>query len=431
MTINSSIADLDELVLLCRDERARSYITEAVNCYRGGAYRAAIVATWIAVCFDIIDKLRELNLSGDKAAEKIVEGLNKARASNDVASSLKFERELLDIARDQFELLSHLEHIDLDRLQQDRNRCAHPSLLSDDQIFQPSGELARLHIRSAVTHLLQHPPVQGKSALERLVREVNSEYFPNDVKKATASLSSGPLKRPRETLVRNFIVILLKQALAADIEWKHRSRTYAALGAVRSLHPAMFETAIHEKLTPLFRVVEDDKLNLVILLLSKVSDCWHQLEPDVCHRIENYVLDIPADNLDDLEFLLSFQPLRKQAVGRLAKATKKELQQNLFFELPNEVAEKFIDLYLASKNYAEANEWAKEISIYASDFSAEQQRRIIEGINNNSQVSFSIEVGGVLRKFRQTNKILPSEFDVLLESAGLEKYLQIDVDELV
>lgn len=425
MAINSSIADLDELVLLCRDERARSYITEAVNCYRGGAYRAAIVATWIAVCFDIIDKLRELNLSGDKAAEKIIEGLNKARASNDVASSLKFERELLDIARDQFELLSHLEHIDLDRLQQDRNRCAHPSLLSDEQVFQPSGELARLHIRSAVTHLLQYPPVQGKSALERLVREVDSEYFPGDVRKATASLSSGPLKRPRESLVRNFIVVLLKQALAVDIEWKHRWRTYAALGAVRSLHPAMFEAAIQEKLTPLLRVVGDDKLGLVILLLSKVNDCWHHFEPDVSHRIENYVLNIPTDNLDSLDFLLSFQPLRKQAVSRLAKTTKKELQKNLFFALPSEVAEKYIDFYLDSKNYAEANEWAKEISLYVSDFSADQQQRIIQGIGKNGQISFSNEVGGVLRNLRQTNKIPPSEFDAMLVSNDLEKYVPV------
>lgn len=430
MAINSSIADLDELVLLCRDERARSYITEAVNCYRGGAYRAAIVATWIAVCFDIIDKLRELNLSGDKAAEKIVEGLNKARASNDVASSLKFERELLDIARDQFELLSHLEHIDLDRLQQDRNRCAHPSLLSDEQVFQPSGELARLHIRSAVTHLLQHPPVQGKSALERLVREVDSEYFPGDVKKATASLSSGPLKRPRESLVRNFIVVLLKQALAVDIEWKHRWRTYAALGAVRSLHPAMFEAAIQEKLTPLLRVVGDDKLSLVILLLSKVNDCWHHLEPDVSHRIENYVLNIPTDKLDHLDFLLTFQPLKKQAISRIAKITKKELQQNIIFALPSEVAEKYIDFYLDSKNYAEANEWAKEMSLYASYFSADQQLRIIQGIGKNGQISFSNEVGGVLRNLRQTNKMPPSEFDAMLVSNDLEKYVPVVVDDL-
>lgn len=421
--INASIVDLDELVLLCRDDRARSYITEAVSCYRGGAYRAAIVAAWIAVCFDIIDKLRELSLSGDKAAEKIVEALDKARASNDMASSLKFERELLDVARDQFELLSHLEHIDLDRLQQDRNRCAHPSLLSDDQAFQPSGELARLHIRSAVTHLLQHPPVQGKSALERLVREVGSEYFPDDVKKATASLSSGPLKRPRETLVRNFVVVLLKQALAADTGWKQRWRIYAALGAIKSLHPAMFVSAIQEKLTPLLRAVEDINLSTVILLLKMVEDCWHCLEQDVRHRIENYVVNLPEDSLDSLDFLLAFGPLNKQASVRLAKTTRAELRNTSFFGLPSELADKFITIYLSSKNFAEANEWAQEMSFYASDFSAEQQTRIIKGIRENSQVYDSIEVGQVIRGLRAKNKMQSDEFDALLASNDLKKYI--------
>ena len=60
MNTNTALADLDELILLCRDDKARLYIVEAVTCYRSGAYRSAIVATWIAVCYDIIDKLREL-----------------------------------------------------------------------------------------------------------------------------------------------------------------------------------------------------------------------------------------------------------------------------------------------------------------------------------------------------------------------------------
>ena len=39
--------DLDELVLKCRDERARAYIREAVTCSRAGACRSTFVATWI------------------------------------------------------------------------------------------------------------------------------------------------------------------------------------------------------------------------------------------------------------------------------------------------------------------------------------------------------------------------------------------------
>lgn len=50
----SPFEDLDELTLRCRDEKAREHISEAVASYRVGACRAAIVTTWIAVCFDVI-----------------------------------------------------------------------------------------------------------------------------------------------------------------------------------------------------------------------------------------------------------------------------------------------------------------------------------------------------------------------------------------
>ena len=48
------LADLDELVHAVALTRHVDIIAEAISCYRAGAYRAAIVTTWIAVCYDII-----------------------------------------------------------------------------------------------------------------------------------------------------------------------------------------------------------------------------------------------------------------------------------------------------------------------------------------------------------------------------------------
>jgi hypothetical protein len=96
------LQDLAELVLKCRDQRAKTYIAEAVSCYQGGAYRAAIVATWIAVTYDIIEKLRELTLAGDNEAVRITEEIETNRVSGNVKKSLDLERSLLDVARDKF-----------------------------------------------------------------------------------------------------------------------------------------------------------------------------------------------------------------------------------------------------------------------------------------------------------------------------------------
>jgi hypothetical protein len=57
------LSDLDELILRCRSDCARDHIREAVLAYKSGAYRASIVATWTAIVFDLIDKIRELSIS--------------------------------------------------------------------------------------------------------------------------------------------------------------------------------------------------------------------------------------------------------------------------------------------------------------------------------------------------------------------------------
>ena len=415
------LADLDELILRCRDERARSYIAEAVGCYRASAFRSAIVATWVAVCYDIIDKLRDLALAGDRGAEEIIEKVDAARRANDFAKTLRLERELIDVARDRFELISHLEHIDLARLREDRNRCAHPSLNSDEAMFSASAELARVHIRAAVTYLLEHPPAQGKFALERLTREVSSEYFPISAEGAHASLSLGPLRRPRASLVRNFIVVLFKLALDEHSDYKVRLRIVSALVATRRLHPEMFTMALREKVNLIFREATDADLMRVTSVLLDVGDLWEQIAGDVRNRIENFVCSLP--DLRYLNELLDFSPLAKQARERLRLATIEELDQEFYFTLHEFVGDKYIESYLASKNYEQANERAKRLAVYAPDMSEFQQRRIVAGIDSNGQLRGSFEAGGLISALRRTNKIENATFDALLRACGLEKFV--------
>ncbi|HVY23910.1 MAG TPA: hypothetical protein VG962_11230 [Steroidobacteraceae bacterium] len=425
----SPLTDLDEMILKCRDDRTKTYIAEAVASYRAGAFRSSIVGAWIAVCFDVIEKLRELALSGDKEAEMRIDELEKMQRSGDITNALRFERELLKLARDKFELISHLEFIDLERLQEDRNRCAHPSLVSEGRVFSPSAELARVHLYSAVTHLLQHPPVQGKYALDKLVSAVDSEYFPEKKDTAKDSLASGPLRRPRESLVRNFVIVLLKRLIKEDIEWNHKRRVAAALASVFELHPHYYADALKEKLSPMLRSLSDQELKRVINFFRMVMDTWQYVEVDLRHRIEAFVSALPVDLLDELDFLLRFEPLQKHASSRVSRITRAELKETLFFSLPMEVADRFIALYLESRNFNQANEWAKQLAIYVSDFNEEQIRRIVTGAAGNDQILNSIELGALLKVLRGSKKISPAEFDSLLMASGLSRYVSINDDE--
>jgi hypothetical protein len=418
----SPLEDLDELTLRCRDERARLYISEAVSSYRAGAFRSTIVATWIAVCFDVIEKLRELSLAGDKEAEKFVQELDTTRRTGDLTRALKFERELLEIAKEKFELISPLEYIDLERLQADRNRCAHPSLTSDDKAYTPSAELARLHLHSAVTHLLQHPPVQGKYALDRLTQEIDSEYFPSTSKDARIAFSSGPLRRPRESLVRNLVLVLTKALLKDKPNFKRRMRLTAALAAVRELHPEPASATLSERLSQLFRTVPDKELSYATSFLQYVADSWQYLEADVRQRLQNYVKDLPVDDFDSLEIYLRYTPLQTQARHRVAVATKKELSQAMFWDMPSEVADRYIDIYLASDSFDDANAWAKQMFVHTVDFKPDHVRRLITAAAKNSQVTGSFQFTPLLNTLRGKKKIPADEFEQLLRENNLEEF---------
>lgn len=154
MRLAEGLVDLDALVLACRDVRARELLAEAVGAYRAGSYRAAIVTTWIGVLFDFIFKLRELSAEDDADAKKLVEEFDLARTNNDKDAAMKLERGVLDHCESTFEFVSKQERIDLQRLLDDRNRCAHPAWRGEDERFDPPAELARTHMRAAVDILL-------------------------------------------------------------------------------------------------------------------------------------------------------------------------------------------------------------------------------------------------------------------------------------
>jgi hypothetical protein len=418
------LADLDELVLRCRDDRAKSLIAEAVSSYKVGAFRAAIVATWIAVSFDLIEKLRELALAGDSGAEKQVERLERIRAANDIASALAFERELLKLSRDEFELISPVEYVDLERVQADRHRCAHPSLADESSPYAPSAELARTHIVSAVDHVLRHPPAQGKFALARLLSQVDSEYFPTRKTDAIAAFSVGPLKKARESLVRNLVIVLVKSMFVE--QGPSRARRRAALAAVQDMYSAIYSDALSKKLSPLIRALPDELLYDALAALSDLQGGWAALELDVQQRFRNFVANLPSAHIGGLEWLLDFTPLADEAKRRTAWVTRKELKSQFFFSPPEVLMDRMVALYASSESFDQANDWAKELMGYKSDFTANQVRELIRTSSENREVTGSFRFSDLLAALRDVEVLPRAEFDAVLQQHGLGEYCDLD-----
>jgi hypothetical protein len=190
------LGDIDELVIECRTDESRTYVAEAVQCYKAGAFRSCIVATWIALVYDLIAKVRELAAAGNAEAQHLVQEIGKLHpkvASRDVAAIkklLEIEHGMLDAANDKFGFFDAHQLIELNRLRNDRQRCAHPTYQGSEQPYTPTAELARAHLVHAVKYVLALPPVQGKAATDAILAQVASKYFPLDPEAAKARLKT-------------------------------------------------------------------------------------------------------------------------------------------------------------------------------------------------------------------------------------------------
>jgi hypothetical protein len=385
-----SLSDVDALVLDCRDSKARSYIVEAVACLKSGAFRSAIVATWIAVVHDMRVKLEELANSGDKNAQTKIDDFRRNVVSHDVAASQKFEREILKIAREEFELLGPMEYVDLQRLQEDRNRCAHPSMLDEGTDWQPAPELARLHIVNAVTYVLMQAPVQGKAALERLEADLRQTYYPTELEDVIKLHRHGPLARPRDALVRNFVVLLLKghfQPATFTVRNWH-GRVLQTLRAVIELHREVAIRALEERLDELVR--KTDKLSAAVTLCHSVPEAWSALKDPQRERLQRYIVSMPrADIVDCLELAWEFAPLRAQALARARKATGEDwssLSDCFVFGAPPEVLKIAVQRMCDAGTFNAANAPGALVLASVDDLSPEVIRQLFEAAAANSQL---------------------------------------------
>lgn len=360
----NSLADIDELVLRCRDAEARRYITEAVQCYKAGAYRACIILTWIALVYDYLHKLRELDLTGDKQASEELKLFQEARESSNTAFSQKFERELLENAKTKFLFINNIEFDELTRLRDDRHRCAHPSMVSGEDIFEPSAESARYHLRNVLVYLLQFPAVQGKSALARVVSEVNSDYFPRDAESAKAYLGSGPLANPKTPLLNAFLdslIVQLVDEINSDSGWL---RITAAFNGVCALHRAVTHQYLTTKFSKLLSKATDPQLDRVLRLIRFVSDSWQFLDEDIRKRLESYLRHYNGENPElNVHHAFDIPALIDTAQDVLNHFDEKQVASLIRIKPRIDFIERALSLYASAKSFNHANELGLNIIV--------------------------------------------------------------------
>lgn len=423
------LANFEELLLKCGEE-ARPHIREAITCYEMGAYRSSIVGAYVAVCLDLIEKLKVLSSAGDGRALEHLNHMSQLQGQLDngnhqaISGLLDFERRLIEIFRNDFDFFGVIEFDDLERLRADRNRCAHPTFLKSELPYRPSAEQARLHLRNALNLVLTQEPRQGKAALAEVQAAILSKYFPEDVPGAVARLTGIGVRSARDSLVRAIVDDIIFGIPTSTHPYYNKVAPYSALDAVIEINrPLALPRA----------VIGVDKL------LSRSEDIAIQVGSSIALRnrdigdaVNQHSQGVISGWLEKADYIfiasavkrgLSMPWLRKSAENRLKTLTADEIGKTTK-DVPVEILNRAAELYCQVGNWDQANDVADKCAIPLADRFVESNVRVIFESAHTGAADLKGSHG--FRKFiaalYNENPMGKDKFDELTKEYALETY---------
>jgi hypothetical protein len=422
--MNYHLTDLDELLLQVKSRHSREYLKEAIYSYRAGAYRAAVTSTWIAICVDVIEKIRELSISGDAEATRVEQRLNSIQP-HDVRGMLDFENDILRIAQEDLGILSLIEKMHLERIKDDRNICAHPTFSIDGVQFIPEPDMARSYIVQAAKYLLTQTPIKGKVILKSVFELITSDSFPEDKEKAFLVLRSEQyLGRVKDSVHRNLTIILFKRLFKDENEvpTELMRKLTSALSSVERLNAEVYRTSCDEKLSDILAGTNDTQLKRVISALRYKPDLWQFIEEATQQRLEQ-IIDVmetddliasqivpAAEEIDELNTYLqsAIQGSREADLKKLLKAFPSKL-----------LVDRAVEIFIGSGSFASAYKNGIDYLLEHSQFLNDAQlQRLFDGTLANSTYGINqiLNAGGMSEVlamlYEQTKNQLISEHEV-------------------
>lgn len=388
--MKNQLTDLDELLFDVKNSHSKEYLREAIISYRAGAYRAAVTSTWIAICVDVIQKILELANAGDQEAIKLESRLHGINP-NDVSGMLTFEKDILRIAQEDLEIISLIERNQLERIQLDRNICAHPTFSPDGIQFIPKSELARAYIVMAGEYLLCLSPVKGKVVLDTILNFINSNSFPDDEVKIFETLKSDfYLGRVKESVYRNLFILILKRIFRNDelmSEDLLKKMTYT-LSAIEKLNVEVYGIVSKEKFISLITGSSDANFERLYLVLYFKIELWNLADSAIKNRLEQLLKNMSEDELVKHKIgslVDAISEIRDSFRERIGNTPEHEIF-SLCDRLPCiALVDSAINVFIDSYNFNDAYKNGLMLLSFNKYFDDENLKRIFEGAMNNSK----------------------------------------------
>lgn len=397
--------DLEELRSHIYAHDSKPYFDEGVRAYQAGAYRAAIVETWVAVSLDLISKIRHLAERGEKAAKSYINELDKAIEDDNKGHLQKAENELLDKAK-ALELITAREHTELKRLYLDRNVCAHPAFTAPNDVFQPTAEQVRYHLSSAVDNALSLPPTPGRLLIAQLINELTRKAWPKP-SQLGRYFQEHYLNAKTDRMKRNISELLIKTAIetptlkaGAEIEPEEvtqrcRNIINLLLHSEEALLQASIKSVLRKRLEG--NNFTDETLLRTVGALGQFSSTWETLDSPTITRISTLISTSPIEDLQKFA-TLSCYPIHLEEIEKLANSRRIEFSESsegyeyLFNNLHNDATYQ-ISLILnaldKSKDFRNSERLLQDLIPLSESMNSEHLSQLAEITKNRFQVFFA------------------------------------------
>jgi hypothetical protein len=429
------LTDLDALLLSVRNPLSRSYADEAIKAYRAGSPKAAIVAIWVAVTYDIISKIRELADGGEQAATSFITLFDQNVAANNVQKLLQIENTLLETAESQFDFIDPISRRHFERLKEDRNLCAHPAFTSDGELFTPEPELVRLYLVEAVRNLLSQRPVQGRTVLTLFDRDFRGTAFPLESDAIPGYVESRYLANTKRSVLASFATVLAKALFRAPpAGWEPRLRLIPwALQAVKTHDQGIWAATVVPQLIRLIDDCEDVYLANAYAVLRLFPEILGGLPPAAADRLRAVVTNSEPEATDVRIFEAGeIAGFRETAAAKFA-ASARHIQVAALQRLPTQTYwDTAIARFRESGSYRGAeNNFGGFITPFEPIATLDNMRDVFEVVRTNDQVSYASGipemlaafVGAIASRYPLTLDHL-QETLVLLEEQGRRRYFE-------
>lgn len=389
------------------EERSREYFREILSSYMNGNYRSAVVMLWTVIVCDLIYKLQSLqSVYNDKTAKDILEIVQQKQEEN--LKNPEWEKVLLDEVHKRTELIDNAEYEQLEYLQKQRHLSAHPVLKSDELLYVPNQETTRALIRNALEAVLLKPPILSRKIVRELVQDIANKkhLFLGDDDALKRYLVDRYLKNLRPTVANLLFRDMWKFVfhLSNSNADENRQINYQALRIIYFRRPNELKEYINREPDHFSNIGENEaSLTYLIDFLNSdpsVYEAFRDSARAMLQQFANENIDIfttaiflsgdVASHLHRLRELVNskskftnyapYKPPSEKSWQELWKFAKEANCETVALGIA-------IEIHVKSGNFDFAD-WSFVVFIepYLELFDQKKLHRLLEGINDNSQV---------------------------------------------